>query len=72
MLFCYTHRSVPYPVIIRETFWGSRWERMQRPIARHSSKRESELKVSIKNLPSGLGEYGQTGGRKKVRSRRDQ
>ena len=29
------YRSVPYPVIIREAFSGSRWEQMQRLTTRH-------------------------------------
>ena len=52
MTFCYTHRSVPYPVIIREAFSGSKWEQIQRHIARKFMERESKFEVSIKFLPS--------------------
>ena len=42
MIICYTHRSVPYLVIIREASSGSRWEQMLRPRVRHYVERESK------------------------------
>lgn len=50
MIFCYTYRSVPCPVI-GEAFSSSRWERVQRPTGRHHVERESKLEGSIGSLP---------------------
>ena len=35
MVFCYTHKSMPYSVIIREASVCSRQEQMQGPTVRH-------------------------------------
>jgi hypothetical protein len=35
MRFCYIHRSVLYPIITREVLSYKRWEKIQRPPARH-------------------------------------
>jgi hypothetical protein len=42
MIFYYTHRSVPFPVIIREFSSSSRWKQMQRPTARNYEEEESK------------------------------
>ena len=47
MTFCYTHRSVLCPVIIREDSSGSKWKWVK-----HYKKRESKLEVSIRCLLS--------------------
>ncbi|KAL6078022.1 hypothetical protein STEG23_035587, partial [Scotinomys teguina] len=44
--------SVPCPVFIRETFFGSRWEYVQRPTARHYADKDSKLAISSESLPS--------------------
>lgn len=59
MIFCYSHKSVPYPVITREAASWSRWEEIQKPNARHYVERESKLMVSIKLLPAELGSFFQ-------------
>lgn len=50
MIFCYTHRLVSCPVVIREASSGSRQEHMQRPTPRHCVKRKCKLQVSIGSL----------------------
>ena len=47
IIFCYTHRYVSFPLVIREVFLSSRWEHIQRPISKHY--------VSIRYLLSELG-----------------
>ena len=47
MKFCYTHRSVPYSAIIRETSSCSRWEQIQRPIARHYAESETLEHIAL-------------------------
>lgn len=64
MIFGYTHRPVPFQVILRTAFSSSRWVQMQRPMARHYVNRESNLQVSIKSLPSEIRESFRKGGRK--------
>lgn len=50
LIFCYSHRSVPYS-IIREAVFNSRWGQRQRPIDKHQTKKESKWKVSVKSFP---------------------
>lgn len=57
MILCYTHKSEPYLVIVREASIRSRCEQMQRPTARQYVKRESKWEVSIKSLPSELRKF---------------
>jgi hypothetical protein len=47
MIFFYTHKSAPCPVIIR-------WEQVLRPTARYYV--ESKMEVSIRSLLSEIGE----------------
>lgn len=47
MILCDIPRSVPYPVIIREAFANSRWERMECLTARHHVEIEYKSEVSI-------------------------
>lgn len=60
--FCYPHRLVLCPVVIREVSSGSRWESMQRPTAQHSLCWGFKLEVSIGSLPSEFGEFHRRGG----------
>jgi hypothetical protein len=70
LMFFYTHRSVSYPVIIKEALSGSNWEHMGRLAARYYSGKESKLEVSIiKSLPTELMESCGREDRKSVRVR---
>ena len=71
MIFCYTDKSIPYPVIIREVSSGSKWEQMQRSTARQYVERESKLEISVQFLPSELREAHRRGGGKIVGSTGD-
>jgi hypothetical protein len=63
MLLFYTHKLVPYPVIIRMASLGSRWEQMQRPIAKHF------VKSLNGKSPSELRECQEMGDEKTLRAR---
>lgn len=63
MIFCYIHRLVPCPVIIRKVFSNNWWEWMQRPIVRYT---ESKSELSIGSLPTELRETQRRGGGGKV------
>lgn len=66
-IFCYSHRLVPYPDIIKELFSGSRQGQVQVPTARHYVEKECKLEVSIWSLSS---EILAEDGRKDDRSQR--
>ena len=59
MIFSDSHESVSYPGIIREASSSSRWEQMQRPIARYFVKRESKWEISNKSPSLGTQEIRQ-------------
>jgi len=71
VIFGYTYRSVPYPVIIKEVSLGSRQEQMQRPSARHYMERKSKWEIPIKSLISELRASLGRGGRKILRAKVD-
>lgn len=56
LIFCYTHRSAPYPVVIWEDSSGSRWEHRQSPTASCYASRDCTLVVSIRSLSVIFGE----------------
>jgi hypothetical protein len=80
MIFCYTHRSVPHPAIIRKVSSDSTWKQIHSQTLLRERERERErdlgalsLKwdVSIKSLHSELREPCRRGGRTSLRARGD-
>jgi hypothetical protein len=49
MIFCYIHRLVPCPVVIREAYLDSRWEWIQKSAASYVN-RESKSQFSISSV----------------------
>lgn len=54
MIFCYTHRQVPYSPIIREPSSCSRWEQILRPTPHNTHRETLYYTVSIQSLCSEL------------------
>ena len=75
MIFCYTHRSVPYPPSPERLPPGTNGNMCRDEQSdvreRGERKRESKWEVSIKSLHSELRESCRRGGRKIVRARGD-
>ena len=71
MIFCSTHKSMPYSDIMRDASSCKRLKQIQRPTARHYMERKSLKHTALNFLsPSNPSENGR-GGRKSVRARAD-
>jgi hypothetical protein len=66
MIFCYTYKLVPCPVITRKASSSSRWKQVQRPTSRHYSERgrDNKLELYIRSIPCEIGEVHRRGRRK--------
>jgi hypothetical protein len=45
MIFCYSYRLVPCPIIIREVSSGSRWEQVQKLTSKHAERGEERGEI---------------------------
>lgn len=63
MIFCYTHRYglMPCPLIIREASSCGRWERVQRPTARHNVERDLNGRSLLRFSPWSSGNLQKRG-----------
>lgn len=50
MIFCYNHRSVLYPDIIRDAYCGSRWKQVQSLTARGEGSLQELVGVDRGNI----------------------
>lgn len=50
MIFYYTHRSVPFSAVIRETSSLCRWKQSQLPKVRHYAESERPWWISLGDL----------------------
>lgn len=50
MICCYTHRWVPYSIIIKEASFWRRWAQIKGTTARHYEERDLNIKPGTRNL----------------------